>query len=214
MSFITRLLSGVPVTGGYDENGDPSGILNNGGNIHPGGFRSGLIGKTGVYGGACASAGCGTWSWARSANTPIITVPSGISGVTGINPNGPWNYSNPTGVIQTVTSGIASRANTSMQGGASNSAAEMLLNCTHWTRSPLYKSAVLSGWWSEYRGQFSFMTDETLTTPSGGLWNISNGAVLSSCTGQTQDSQDEPGEIVYNMGGIPTQTGYGPRYNW
>ena len=204
MAFITNL-TGPTVTGAYT-NGQPSGITNNGGTIHPGGVQSGSI--TGVeYGSA-------NWSWGVGGDTTIITVPSGINGVTGINEDGPWNYNNPTGIIPTVTTEIAGLPFDGMIGGASNSANSNVDSCTHWSKSPLYKHAVVSGWWSQYRGQFSFMTDETETSPSGGLWNISTSDVIASCSGQVQDSRYEPGEIVYNMGGLPTQTGYGPRYNW
>ena len=213
MAFITDLTAVIPSTGGYT-NGQPSGIVNNGGTINNGGIATGLVYSVitpGVIGGGGTPI---TWVPQMSGDRVITYIASGAGGTTGINPSGPWNHNNNTGVMPLVTRSIATVEFSGLNGGGSNSSDVLVRECAHWTASPLYKSAVLSGWWSEYRGQFSFMTDDFLTTPSGGLWNISSATILSSCTGQNTDSQSTPGGIVFGNGGIPTTTGYGPRYNW
>ena len=80
----------------------------------------------------------------------------------------------------------------------------------------LYKTAIRAGNWNEYSGSWS----STPSVVESGGWDVAAGADDSSdLDGNKTDhaanpTSTEPGELQYDLGGVPVQTGYQPKYLW
>ena len=157
---------------------------------------------------------------ALGEGNPIITVPSGVDYVDAANGSLPVTSFNLTnsGVIVRDTTVIAGTANSALEAGASNSAAEPSINQLAVLETKLYKTAVRNGQWNPVDGEFS----PAVSVVNSGAWNLSAGVdnsttlIASGTDHAANPSQDVPGELVYHYGSgaDPTQDEYKPRYLW
>ena len=202
MAFITELTAAVPVTNSY-VNGLPSGIDNRQGNIRGGG----------------TIADTGDWSASTfGEGNEVITIVSGVGGVVSANEAALINAGTTGQVISVAQTHIANIANTTLQGGQSDSAnlAYTPLQIDK-IRTYYYKVAVKQGNWNIFNGAFSSISN----TAVSGAWNIDVGVENTSTLRASgtdvaaNPTQDSPGRITYRDGSPnPTNGAYGARYNW
>ena len=203
MAFITNIAGSYvgagTVTGVYGENGLPSGVDNNHGNIRDGG----TIAETTLWSSSAIGEG-----------NPIVTIVSGVGPVEGAVPG---QFNSGLQVLMGATTDIAGTPSTVLQGGESNSAntayTPLQLDVL---RTYYYKTAVRAGNWNIFTGAFSSISNAT-----SGAWNIDssvdNAATMraSGVDVAANPTQSAPGRIVFMDGNPnPIQSGYAPRYNW
>jgi hypothetical protein len=202
MAFITNITT-TPVTGVLVD-GVPSGMDNDHGNIRDGGtiaettkFSSNALGEGGLF----------------------VTLVSGQSNVIAV-AGGTWNFgiwpNLGSGAIVRVTDSLGGVSNNALLGGGSDSSNGDSIHQATRAKVRLYKTAVRAGDWNEYTGAWA-------STPSvvySGGWNnaanVENGATLkaSGTDHAANPSSAKPGALQYDLGQIPVQTGYQPRYLW
>lgn len=219
MAFATNL-KGVLVLNSFNDAGLPSGVDNRHGNIRYGGVQ-----ETAADSGNFSSSSLGLGG-------QFVTIVSGLTLGTikalGTSRDGAFNSGNPVGtnefspligvVMERVTTGIADLANTTLEGGGSNSAqlAHTPLQEAR-IRTYYYKTAVVNGQWNIFSGVF----DPAVTNALAGAWNISGsaenaGTMIPDKTDTTANpTMDAPGQLTF-MYGNPLASGatYKPRYNW
>jgi hypothetical protein len=201
MAFITNI-TGVPVTGQYNSNGNPLYVDNDQGNIR----FAGAISETGKF--TSSSLGEGN---------PIITIVSGVGPVEGAIAGAVFN-SGLQVVVRAQTT-IAGQSNLLLEGGASNSANEAFTPLQlDVLRTYYYKFAVRNNYWNEFSGQWETPVP---SNASSGAWNIANSVDNSSTMRASgvdvaaNPSQSSPGRLTFLNGSpTPVNTGYAPRYNW
>jgi hypothetical protein len=197
MSFITNITAGIPTTGSYT-NGYPTAVDNNQGNIRAGGnivdtsqFSSNPLGE----------------------GNPIVTIVSGVDNFQA--GAGTWNQQTQFSDIMKATTTIGGVANNALLFGASDSAAGDAIHQAVTIRVRLYKTSVRAGDWNPFSGWSSAPS----VVESGG-WDIAAGADDSSALrtlatdNAANPTSDFPGELQYNLGQIPVQTEYKPKYLW
>ena len=199
MAFITNLTAAVPTTGSY-LNGLPNGVDNRQGNIRGGGTI------------------VDTSDWTASTfgeGNPVITIISGVGGVVSANQAASINAG--VQVISVAQTTIAGIANTTLQGGQSDSAnaAYTPLQETA-VRTYFYKTAVVAGNWNVFDGTFS-----SITNVVSGAWDIAASTddaadIRAAGTDITANpTQDAPGQLTYCNGSPnPINDDYNARYNW
>ena len=199
MAFITNLTAAVPTTGSY-LNGLPNGVDNRQGNIRGGGTI------------------VDTSDWTASTfgeGNPVITIISGVCGVVSANQAASINAG--VQVISVAQTTIAGIANTTLQGGQSDSAnaAYTPLQETA-VRTYFYKTAVVAGNWNVFDGTFS-----SITNAVSGAWDIAASTddaadMRAAGTDITANpTQDAPGQLTYRDGSPnPINDDYNARYNW
>ena len=199
MAFITNLTAAVPTTGSY-LNGLPNGVDNRQGNIRGGGTI------------------VDTSDWTASTfgeGNPVITIISGVGGVVSANQAASINAG--VQVISVAQTTIAGIANTTLQGGQSDSAnaAYTPLQETA-VRTYFYKTAVVAGNWNVFDGTFS-----SITNVVSGAWDIAASTddaadIRAAGTDITANpTQDAPGQLTYRDGSPnPINDDYNARYNW
>ena len=200
MSYFITNIATTPVTGTFS-NGVPSGIDNNRANVR----NAGKVPAAGD-----------TSSNALGEGNPIVTLSSGVGNTFAVGP-GTWNQQSQFQNIVRVTNTIAGISNTALVAGGSDSANDAntpLQAATMKVR--LYKTAIRAGNWNEYSGSWS----STPSVVESGGWDVAAGADDSSdLDGNKTDhaanpTSTEPGELQYDLGGVPVQTGYQPKYLW
>jgi hypothetical protein len=196
MSFITNITSSPATTGSYTD-GYPTNVDNDHGNIRAGGaivddsFSSNALGE---------------------GNT-ITTIVSGVDNFQA--GAGTWNQQTQFSDIMKATTTIGGVANNALLFGASDSAAGDAIHQAVTIRVRLYKTAVRAGDWNPFSGWSSAPS----VVESGGF-NISsdvdNSSTLkSSGTDHAANpSSAIPGALQYDLGQIPVQTAYKPKYLW
>ena len=197
MSFITNITAGIPTTGSYT-NSYPTAVDNNQGNIRAGGnivdtsqFSSNPLGE----------------------GNPIVTIVSGVDNFQA--GAGTWNQQTQFSDIMKATTTIGGVANNAILFGASNSAQGDAIHQSATLRVRLYKTSVRAGDWNPFSGWSSAPS----VVESGG-WDIAAGADDSSALktlatdNAANPTSDFPGELQYNLGQIPVQTEYKPKYLW
>ena len=199
MAFITNLTAAVPTTGSY-LNGLPNGVDKRQGNIRGGGTI------------------VDTSDWTASTfgeGNPVITIISGVGGVVSANQAASINAG--VQVISVAQTTIAGIANTTLQGGQSDSAnaAYTPLQETA-VRTYFYKTAVVAGNWNVFDGTFS-----SITNAVSGAWDIAASTddaadMRAAGTDITANpTQDAPGQLTYRDGSPnPINDDYNARYNW
>jgi hypothetical protein len=199
--FITNITSSPATTGTWGSDGYPQGIDNDHGNIRAGG----TISETGSFS-----------SNSLGEGNPVTTIVSGVNNF-GVVTGATWNFNGGSGVIVRATESLAGVANTAALAGASDSAsnANTPLQASN-LRVRLYKTAVKAGNWNEYSGTWS---SDPSVVESGGYDianSIDNASTLkaSGVDHAANPSSTEPGELQYDLGGLPVQTGYKPKYLW
>lgn len=202
MAFITNLTVAGGNTGVYNENGTPSGIDNNDGNIR----HAGTIADTALFS-----------TNALGEGNPVITILSGQGPhVEGALSLGAFNGTN--NVILGVNSTIAGAANTILQGGSDSANLALSPNSVDTIRTFYYKTSIRAGDWNEVNG--SFDTDPIVDESGGYNINtaIDNGPSLraSGTDVAATTTQDSPGRITFHSGsgGAPTNQAYARKYNW
>tara|TARA_A100001201_G_scaffold9409_2_gene13901 strand:+ start:172 stop:774 length:603 start_codon:yes stop_codon:yes gene_type:complete len=200
MSYFITNIATTPVTGTFS-NGVPSGIDNNHANVRNAGN---------------VPAGGDTSSNALGEGNPITTVSSGVGNTFATGP-GTWNQQSQFQNIVRVTNTIAGISNTALVAGGSDSANDAntpLQAATMKVR--LYKTAIRAGNWNEYSGSWS----STPSVVESGGYDIAgsqdNTSTLkaSGVDHAANPTSAEPGELQYDLGGLPVQTGYQPKYLW
>ena len=200
MGFITDLTTAGGVTGVY-VGGLPSGVDNRQGNIRGGGT---IVDTT---------------DWSASTfgeGNPVITIVSGVGGVVSANQAASINAG--TQVISVAQTTIAGIANTTLQGGQSNSAnvayTPLQLDVL---RTYYYKTAVVAGNWNEFTGAFS----SGPSNAASGVYDITRAGDTSATMRASgtdiaaNPSQDYPGTLTYRDGSpTPTNDFYKARNNW
>ena len=199
MGFITNITT-TPVTGSYGANGLPLYVDNRQGNIRGGGTIA------------------DTTDWTASTfgeGNPVITIISGVGGVVSANQAASINAG--VQVISVAQTTIAGIANTTLQGGQSDSAnaAYTPLQETA-VRTYFYKTAVVAGNWNVFDGTFS-----SITNVVSGAWDIAASTddaadIRAAGTDITANpTQDAPGQLTYRNGSPnPINDDYNARYNW
>ena len=200
MSYFITNITSTPVTGVFVD-GKPSGIDNDQGNIRAGGN----IGETTKFS-----------SNSLGEGNPITTIVSGVNNFISVTA-GTWNQQTQFNNIVRATTTIAGVSNNALLAGASDSANDANNPLQAATmRVRLYKTGVRAGNWNEYSGSWS--SDPTVVESGG--WDIAASADDSSdLDGNKTDhaanpTSAEPGELQYDLGGVPVQTGYQPKYLW
>ena len=202
MAFITNITT-TPVTNTYGADGKPLYVDNRQGNIRGGG----------------TVADTGDWSASTfGEGNAIITIVSGVGGVVSANEAALINAGTTGQVISVAQTHIANIANTTLQGGQSDSAnvAYTPLQIDK-IRTYYYKVAVKQGNWNIFNGSFSSISN----TAVSGAWNIDVGVENTSTLRASgtdvaaNTSQDSPGRLTYRDGSPnPTNGAYGARHNW
>jgi len=199
MAFITNITTLPIITGSYTD-GSPSYIDNRHGNVRGGGTIA------------------DTTDWSASTfgeGNPVITIVSGVGGVVSANPAVSINAG--TQVISVAQTTIAGIANTTLQGGQSDSAnvayTPLQIDVL---KTYFYKTAVVAGNWNIFNGTFS-----SITNTQSGVYDIAGGVDTSATIRSSgtdiaaNTTQDIPGRITYRDGNPnPVQSGYGARYLW
>ena len=199
MAFITNITT-TPVTNAYGAGGLPSGVDNRQGNIRGGGTIA------------------DTTDWTASTfgeGNPVITIISGVGGVVSANQAASINAG--VQVISVAQTTIAGIANTTLQGGQSDSAnaAYTPLQETA-VRTYFDKTAVVAGNWNVFDG-----TCSSITNVVSGAWDIAASTddaadIRAAGTDITANpTQDAPGQLTYRDGSPnPINDDYNARYNW
>ena len=202
MAFITNITT-TPVTNSYGADGRPLYIDNDMGSVR-GNLGDRSAASSGSLGGVAFGEG-----------NPVITIVSGVGGVVSANQNASINAG--TQVISVAQTGIAGIANTTLQGGQSDSAnaAYTPLQETA-VRTYFYKTAVVAGNWNVFDGTFS-----SITNVVSGAWDIAASTddaadIRAAGTDITANpTQDAPGQLTYRNGSPnPINDDYNARYNW
>ena len=200
MSYFITNITSTPVTGVFS-GGKPSGIDNDQGNIRAGG----TISESDKFS-----------TNALGEGNPITTIVSGVNNFISVTA-GTWNQQTQFQNIVRATTTIAGVSNNAMLGGGSDSAnnANSPLQATT-MRVRLYKTGVRAGDWNEYSGTWS---SDPSVVESGGYDIAASADNTSTLKGSGVDhaanpSSAEPGELQYDLGGLPVQTGYQPKYLW
>ena len=198
MAFVTNLTGPNLIVNEYI-NGAPSGVDNRHGNIRAGGtisdstnFSASTLGE----------------------GNDVVTIVENVGGVTG---SVPGNFNSGLQVINLAQTTIAGTANTTLQGGQSNSANDantpMSIDVV---RTYYYKTDVVAGNWNVFTGAFSSVTNSAI-----GVYDIDKAGdsaanVRASGTDiATTTSSDSPGRLTYRDGSPdPTNGAYGARHNW
>tara|TARA_R110000824_G_scaffold78030_1_gene197090 strand:+ start:4875 stop:5483 length:609 start_codon:yes stop_codon:yes gene_type:complete len=202
MGFITDVTQATPTTGVF-VNGIPSGVDNDGGVIM-GPIWGGESFSTPPYVSAVAFG---------PADDPITAV-SGVHNAA-VNVAGTWNFSAGSGVIVKVTTSLGGVANDAALFGSSDSANGDSIHQAGTIRSRLYKTAIRAGDWNDFSGWSSAPS----VVYSGG-WDVAASADDSAnlktlaTDNAANPTSDFPGNLQYDLGQIPVQTGYHPRYLW
>tara|TARA_R110000824_G_scaffold289345_1_gene477914 strand:- start:2669 stop:3268 length:600 start_codon:yes stop_codon:yes gene_type:complete len=199
MAFITNITT-TPVVNTYGADGKPLYVDNRQGNIRGGG----------------TVVDTGDWSASTfGEGNPVTTIVSGVNGVVSANQSASINAG--TQVISVAQTTIAGIANTTLQGGQSNSANDAYTPLqADVVKTYYYKTAVVAGNWNIFNGTFS-----SISNADSGAYNI-NGAVDNAGTmrGSGTDvsanpSQAYPGILTYRDGSPnPTNDFYQARNNW
>ena len=201
MAFITNITESASITGSYGENGLPLYVDNRHGTVRDAGTVS------------------DTTNWSSSAlgeGNPITTIVSGVGGVVSANQAAPINAG--TQVISVAQTTIAGIANTTLQGGQSNSANDAFTPLSiDVVRTYYYKTAVVAGNWNEFTGAFS----SGPSNAASGVYDITRAGdtaatVRASGTDVAANpSQAYPGTLTYRDGSPnPTNDFYKARNNW
>lgn len=197
MSFITNITSSPATTGSYTD-GYPTNVDNDHGNIRAGG----TIVETGSFS-----------SNALGESNPITTIVSGVNNFqAGL---GTWNQQSQFSDIMKATTTIGGVANNAILFGASDSAQGDAIHQAGTIRSRLYKTAVRAGDWNPFNGWSSVPA----VVYSGG-WDNAAGVDDSANIAQlaTDNAANPtsaiPGNLQYDLGQIPVQTSYKPKYLW
>tara|TARA_R110000744_G_scaffold200354_1_gene319489 strand:- start:4926 stop:5534 length:609 start_codon:yes stop_codon:yes gene_type:complete len=202
MGFITDITAATPTTGTFFD-GQPSGMDNDGGAI---------MGP--IWGGESFSTPPYVSAVAFAPADDIITVVSGVNNVVS-NAAGTWNFAGGSGVIVKATTSLGGVANDAALFGASDSANGDSIHQAGTIRSRLYKTAIRAGDWNDFSGWSSAPS----VVYSGG-WDNAAGIDDSANIAQlatdnaANPTSDFPGNLQYDLGQIPVQTGYHPRYLW
>jgi|TARA_R100001163_G_scaffold55355_1_gene42811 hypothetical protein len=198
MSFITNITAGTPVTGAFGPNGVPSGADNNQGVVRGGGtvptarqaeFKASSLGD----------------------GNPVVTIVSGVN----VFAAGAGTWNGGTAVIVKATSSLAGISNNAALFGASDSAQGDSIHQAGVVRNRLYKTAVRAGNWNPLSG---WSSDPTVANT--GAWDIAASAddaptVKASKTDHAANPTSRtPGALQYDLGQVPVQTGYQPKYLW
>ena len=197
MSFITNITSSPATTGSYTD-GVPTNVDNDHGNIRAGGN----IAETNSFS-----------SNALGEGNPITTIVSGVNNFQA--GAGTWNQQTQFSDIMKATTTLGGVANNAILFGASDSAAGDSIHQATEISVRLYKTAIRAGDWNDFSGWSS----EPAVVVSGGH-NISAGVDNSSTLKSSgtdhaaNPSSAKPGALQYDLGQIPVQTGYQPRYLW
>lgn len=200
MSFITNITAAVPTTGSFTD-GYPTAVDNDHGNIRAGG----VIAESTKFS-----------SSALGEGNPIVRLVSGVNNVVANStPGSVWNQFSQLGDIVKVTTSIGGVTNNALLTGGSDSAQGDAIHQAGTMRIRLYKTAIRAGDWNDYSGWSS-----NPTVPYSGGWDIA--ASVDDATtlkaSKTDDAANptstEPGELQYDLGQVPVQTGYHPRYLW
>ena len=157
MAFITDLTSADPRTGVFI-NGTPSGVKNDFGDVRGGG----TIGSTDLMSASTFGEG-----------NPVTTIVSGVGGVdAALSQVTDAAFNSGLQVLNLVQTTIAGAANTSLQGGQSNSANEANTPAQlDVLRTYFYKTAVVAGNWNVFNGTFS-----SVSSSVSGAWDIAASA--------------------------------------
>ncbi len=202
MAFITNITA-TPLTNTYGADGKPLYVDNRQGNIRGGGTIA------------------DTTDWTASTfgeGNPVITIVSGVGGVVSANEAALINAGTTGQVISVAQTHIANIANTTLQGGQSDSANVAYTPLqTDVIRTYYYKTAVKQGFWNIFNGEFSLMEN----TAVSGAWNIDVGVENTSTLRASgtdvaaNPSRDYPGALTYRDGSPnPTNDFYQARNNW
>ena len=203
MAFVTNL-TGTLITN-QTKDGVPLGIRNDYGNIRGGG----TVADTGLSSASTFGEG-----------NPVTTIVSGMGGgeVGGAITAAGGIFNSGLQVITVVQSNIGGIANSTLQGGHSDSASSaqtpLQLDVL---RTYYYKVAVTQGNWNIFNGTFSSISNSAVS----GAYNISltadsaGGMRASGTDVAANPTQNAPGRLVIRDGSAtPVQTGYQPRNNW
>jgi len=202
MAFITDLTSADPRTGVFI-NGTPSGVKNDFGDVRGGG----TIGSTDLMSASTFGEG-----------NPVTTIVSGVGGVdAALSQVTDAAFNSGLQVLNLVQTTIAGAANTSLQGGQSNSANEANTPAQlDVLRTYFYKTAVVAGNWNVFNGTFS-----SISNAVSGAWDIAasaddaGGLRTAGTDVAANPSQAYPGALTYRDGSPnPTNDFYQARNNW
>jgi hypothetical protein len=198
------------VVGGYENTSFDSNGFATGTDVDQGAIRhAGNIGETTKF-----------TDVALGEGNPIITIASGVDWIDPANgtlPPSSFNLTN-SGMIVRDTTVIAGAANTALEAGASNSAADPSINQVAVIETKLYKTAFRNNQWNAVSGVF----DPAVTVSQQGGWNIEGGVdnsttlVASGTDNAANPTQAVPGELVYHYGSgaQPTQDEYEAKNLW
>ena len=200
MAFITNILT-TPLTNVYGDDGKPKNVDNDQGAIR----GAGNISETGKF---------STITFGEE--NEIITIISGVGGVEGAVPG---QFNSGLQVIVRAQTTIAGDANTTLEGGATNSANDAFTPLQlDVLRTYYYKFAVRNNYWNEFNGTWETSVP---SNASSGAWNIDNevdnaGTMRASGVDVAANpSLSQPGRLTFQQGSPnPVNTGYGARYNW
>ena len=202
MAFATNILTNNLVLNTY-YNGGISGVDNRHGNIR----GAGTVSDSGNFSSSTFGEG-----------NEVITIVSGVGGVDGTNGEyGASSFNYGVQVINYYQTSIAGAANTTLQGGQSNSANEAYTPLQiDVLRTYFYKTAVVAGNWNEFNGTFS-----SVSSSVSGAWDIAASAddaagIRTAGTDiAANTTQNIPGRMTYRDGSAtPIQSGYGARHLW
>jgi len=197
MSFITNITSTPATTGSYTD-GFPTNVDNNHGNIRAGG----TIAETGSFS-----------SNSLGEGNSITTIVSGVDNFQA--GAGTWNQQTQFSDIMKSTTTLGGAANTALLFGASDSAQGDAIHQAATIRVRLYKTAVRAGDWNPYSGWSSAPS----VVYSGGWDNAADTDDSASIGALGTDfaanpTSAIPGNLQYDLGQIPVQTSYKPKYLW
>ena len=200
MAFITNITT-TPVTNVYGPDGKPQSIDNDQGAIR----GAGNISETGKFS-----------SISFGEENEIITIISGVGGVEGAVPG---QFNSGLQVIVRAQTTIAGDANTTLEGGATNSANDAFTPLQlDVLRTYYYKFAVRNNYWNEFNGTWETSVP---SNASSGAWNID--AQVDNAGEMRQSGVDvaanptstNPGRLTYLDGSPnPVNDTYSSRYNW
>ena len=200
MAFITNITSS-PLTGIYGGNGLPSGVDNDQGSVR----GAGTISDTNLFTNVSFGEG-----------NPVITISSGVGPVEGAVPG---VFNSGLQVIVRAQTKIAGVSNTTLEGGATDSASVAFTPLQlDVLRTYYYKTAVRNNYWNEFSGAWETAVP---SNASSGAWNIdvgvdNAGTMRASGTDVAANpSSTYPGTLTYRDGSPnPTNDFYPARYNW